>query len=128
MLSIDDGQSLSRALALPLDPPLAEFLRMRQEQLGGEFSDTCRFLIFQAGDRPRHFEATLGWDPFKVPPGDRHRGDASLALEWIEDHGTFYELAFQFTEDFTHVVIVENSRGVHRDVLDFCRTAARQHA
>ena len=128
MLSIVDGQSLARALTLPLDPPLAEFLRMRQEQLGGEFSDTCRFLIFQPGDRPCHFEATLGWDPFKVPAETNRHGDAGLAFEWIEDHGTFFELAFQFTEDFTHVVIVENRPGIHREVLDFCRTAARQHA
>ena len=128
MIVISDGDALARALALPRDPPLAEFLQKRQEQLGGEFSDACRFLIFQPGDRPCLFEATLGWNPFNVSTEDEDRADASLAFEWIEDHGTFYELAFQFTEDFTHVVIVESGRGVHRDVLDFCRTAARQHA
>jgi hypothetical protein len=130
MVVINDSDALARALTLPLDPRLAALLLRRREQLGGEFKDYCRFVVFQAGDRPCFLEQVLGWSLFQnIGDGSWYgQPDYSPAFEWIEDHGSFFELAFQFTEDFTHVVIVENASGVHHDVLNFCRTFAHQHA
>lgn len=130
MLTITDGGSLTRALELPLEPRLGALLLLREEQLGGEIAAHARFVIFQPGDRPCWLEETLGWSIFQNVGDGTWRGDPDFApgWEWIEDHGFAYELAFQLTDDFTHVVIVENAPGVNRDVLEFCRTHALQSA
>jgi hypothetical protein len=130
MLTIAESADLLRALNIPLDPHLAAILLKRQEQLGGEFAGQCRFVVFQAGDRPCLLEQVLGWSLFQDVGNGTWYGDPDYtpSFEWIEDHGSCFELAFQFTDDFTHVLIVENARGVNRDVLEFCRAHASQHA
>jgi hypothetical protein len=130
MIVISDSDALARALTLPLDPRLASLLLTRQRQLGGEFHDHCRFVVFQPGDRPCWLEQALGFSIFDNAGDGTRYGDSgySPGFEWIEDHGFCFELAFQFTDDFTHVVIVEKAPGVNGDVLEFCRAYARQHA
>ncbi len=130
MLCITSSAALERALTLPLPDGIRDLLLLRREQLGGEIAGHARFVLFQAGDRPCWLEEALGWSIFRnAGDGTRH-GDPDFApgWEWIEDHGFAYEIAFELTSDFTHVVIVENAPGVNRDVLEFCRTYAMQSA
>ena len=130
MICISNSADLARALTLQLDPGTGALLLLRRDQLGEYFGENCRFVVFQPGDRPRWLEEALGFSLFENAGDGTRYGDAdySPGFEWIEDHGSFFELAFQFTDDFTHVLIVENLPGVNRDVLEFCRTYARQHA
>jgi hypothetical protein len=130
MVLIDSSDALARALTLPLDLQIASLLLERLRQLGEDFGEHCRFVVFQPGDRPCWMEQALGFSIFENAGSGTRHGDAgySPGFEWVEDHGSFFELAFQFTDDFTHVVIVENAPGVNREVLDFCRAYAGQHA
>ena len=130
MLSIGDGEALTRALALPLDPGLAALLLLRERQLGGDISGQARFVVFQAGDRPTWLDEALGFSVFQNAGDGTWYGQPEYTpgFEFIEDHGFCFELAFQFTDDFTHVVLIENAPGVNPVLLEFCRTYASQHA
>ena len=130
MLTIDSSDALARALALPLDRRMAALLLERQRQLGGEFKDHCRFVVFQAGDRPCWLEDALNFSIFDNAGNGTRYGDAdyTLGAELIDDLGFCFELVFQFTDDFSHVVLVENRTGVNRNVLEYCRTYTTQHA
>lgn len=129
MLSISDGGALARALDYPLDPPLRDLLLLRQKQLGGDLSGV-RFVIYQPGDRPCTLEETLGWSIFQNRADGTWYGDPDYTpgFEWIEDHGFCFELVFEFTADMSHAILIENQPGVHREVLEFCRTYAMQSA
>ena len=132
MVVIDDGDALARALALPLDPRTASLLLRRREQLGEDFGEHCRFVVFQPGDRPTHLaDALQGWDLFENPASATRYGDPDFtpAWEWIEDHGSLWEICLVGTDDgFANVAIIMNAPGVNRDVLGLCRAWAPQHA
>ena len=130
MLTIADGGSLTRALSLPLDLRLKRLLIERRDQLGGEIAGHARFVVFEARDRPRWLEDALGFSILQnAGDGTRHGDpDYSPGFDTCTDHGFAYELTFELTADFTHVVIVENAPGVNREVLEFCAKYARQHA
>jgi len=130
MLSISSGAALARALTLPIDDQLKELLALRRDQLGGEFAGHARFVVVQPRDPPSWLEEALGFSVFQNAGDGTWHGDPdySPGFELIEDHGFAYELTFEFTTDFTHVVIVENAPGVHRDLLEFCAAYASQEA
>ncbi len=131
MLRIDSSEALARSLALPLDPRMAALLMERQRQLGGEVKDHCCFVLFQPGDRPCWLEETLGFSIFESAAGNSCFGDPGWtpAFEYIDHHvGVCFELVFQFTEDFAHVVLVADAPGVNRDVLHLCTASTAQHA
>jgi hypothetical protein len=130
MLTITDGGSLSRALTYPLDTQLSDLLIKRQSQLGGEIEGIASFVVIQSFDRPRWVENALGYSVFENPVDGTRWGDPEYtpAFEFIEDHGFAFELAFQFTDDFTHVFFVENAPNTHPDFLSFCAHYASAHA
>jgi hypothetical protein len=129
MLTIRDGGSLARALSFPLQPSLAELLKKRYQQLSGDMSDTA-FVVIQPLDRSRFVEECLGWSVLQNPGDGTRYGDPdySPGFEWIEDHGFCFELTFEFTTDFTHVLFVEKAKGVDRQLLNFCAAYASEHA
>jgi hypothetical protein len=130
MVVIDDGDALARALALPLDPRMAALLLERRRQLGADFGEHCRFVLVGPLDRPCWLEEALGFSPFQNPADGTWYGDEdySPGFDALEDHGFCFELTFDMTSDFTHVLLVENAPGVNKDLLDFCRAYANQHA
>lgn len=130
MICITNSAALERAMTLPLPDPVRDLLLLRREQLGGEIAGHARFVLFQVGDRPRWLEEALGFSVFRNAGDGTLYGDADFTpgFDICLDLGFAYELTFEFTEDFTHVVIVENAPGVHRDVLAFCAEFARQEA
>ena len=130
MITIEDRRSLSSALTYLLDKQLACLLFERQRQLGGDIEGIAQFVVLQAIDRPTQTDKALGFSLFQnVGDGTRWKDpDYSPGFEFIKDHGFAYELAFQFTDDFTHVVFVENAPGMHSDFLSFCQQYASQHA
>ncbi len=129
MLSISSGDALARALTMPLPGGIRDLLLLRREQLGGEFAGHCRFVVFRPRDTLSALEWTLGFDVMaNAGDGTRHCDpDYTPGFDLCIDHGDFFELTFEFTADFTHVVIVEGA-GVDRSLLDFCRTYAAEHA
>ncbi len=129
MLSISDSAALARALTL-LDPPIRDLLLLRRDQLGGEIAGHARFVLFQTGDRPYWLEEALGFSIFhNLGDGTWHGDpDYSQGFDACLDLGFAYELTFELTSDFTHVVIVEKAAGVNRQVLAFCAEFAMQDA
>ncbi|MBA3511248.1 hypothetical protein [Sphingomonas sp.] len=130
MLSLSSGAALARALTLPIDGRLKGLLATRRDQLGGELAGAARFVVVQPRDPPSWVEDALGFSVFQNPGDGTWHGDPdySPGFDVIEDHGFAYELTFEFTADFTHVVIVEKAAGIHRNFLEFCATYAPQHA
>lgn len=128
MLTISSGDALARALTLPLPDGIRDLLLLRREQLG-EFAGHARFVVFRPRDTLSALEEALGFDVFaNAGDGTRHGDpDYSPGFDLCVDHGSCFELTFEFTADFTHVVIVEGS-GVDRRLLEFCRTYAMQTA
>lgn len=130
MITIDTSDALSRALTLPLDPKMASLLLLRQTQLGPDFGEHCRFVLVGPLDRPAWIEEALGFSPLQNPADGTWYGDEdySPGFDALEDHGFCFEMTFELTSDFTHVLLIENAPGVNRDLLDFCRKYATQHA
>lgn len=129
MLSISSGDALARALTMPLPDGIRDLLLLRQKQLGGEFAGCARFVVFRPRDTLSALEEALGFDALaNAGDGTRHGDpDYSPGFDLCVDHGSFFELTFEGTDDFTHVLIVEGA-GVDRRLLEFCRTYAMQTA
>ena len=75
-------------------------------------------------------EDALGFSPFQNLADGSWYGEEgySPGFDALEDHGFCFELTFELTSDFTHVLLVENAPGVAPDLLAFCRAFASQHA
>ena len=126
MLTITDEGSLARALKIPIDSRLKQLLLKRRDQLGGDITDSARFIIVEPGDRMKALERELGWSFFTNPEGQRF-GDPDYypTWEWLADHGHCFELVYIFTDDgFAHVVLIEKALGVDPDLLKLCEQYA----
>jgi hypothetical protein len=130
MLTLSSGAAVARALTLPIDGRLRALLALRRDQLGDEFAGCARIVVVEPRDTPSRLEEALGWSVFQNAATGAWHGDPgySPGFDVIEDHGFAYELTFEFTADFTHVVILQKAPGVHRDFLEFCAAYAPQHA
>ena len=128
---VTDGGSLLRALSSPINPHLKELLTERVRQLDVEDLATAAcFVIVQPDDTIVHLDRALGFSIYQnLGDGTRYGDpDFSPGSEWIEDHGSAFELVFIFTDDgFAHVVFVPNAQGINTDLLNFCRTYAGEH-
>jgi len=123
MLTITDGGSLSRALALPIAFRLKQLLIDRRDQLGGDIVDIARFIVVQPGDSPDALKQELSFSVFQNPADDTWFGDSEFApgWEWLADHGHTFELVFIFDDSgFAHVALIENSQGVDPELLKLC--------
>ena len=118
MLSIYDRSSLLRALGF-LNHRMKHLLTRRLEQLGGDIAGVARFVVFQLGDRATWLEQALGFSIFENAADGTAYGDPdySPGFEYVVDHRFCFELVFQFTDAFTHVILVENAKGVDRRLL-----------
>ena len=131
MLSISDGETLTRALTSSIDVRLRNLLRLRRDQLGGDIAGQAHLAIVQATDTATDLERTIGFSVFQNPADGSHAGepDFSPGWEWIEDHGFAFELCFILDDSgFAHVVIVPRSEGIDPELIDFCSTYAPEHA
>ncbi len=124
MLTINDGESLTRALKMPLDLRLKRLLMERRDQLGSDTEDIARFVVVQLGDGLAALETALGFSILQNQTDGRRFGDPefSPSWEWLADPGHCFELVFIMTDDgFAHVVLVENSLGVDPELLRLCQ-------
>lgn len=131
MLTINDGGSLLRALSMPLDDRLKGLLNRRSEELDGSIEDRARFIIVQPRDRPCWVEEGLGFSVFQNPADGSRFGepDFTPGWEWMENHGSFYELVFILDDSgFAHVVIIEKAERTHPAFLRLCTTYASEEA
>jgi hypothetical protein len=131
MLSIADGEALTRALTSTLDDRIKRLLELRRDQLGGDITDQAHFAIVQPADTAADLERTIGFSIFRNPADGSRSGDPDFTpgWEWIEDHGFAYELCFIMDDSgFGHVVIVPKADAIDRSIIDLCATYASEHA
>jgi hypothetical protein len=104
MLSLTDRASVTAALTDPeLDPDLRALIGLRAWQLDVErdrpLSDTLQIVVVEPGDTPEVIHEAVGfpitWEQAEQP-----------GYEWIEDHGSWFELAYALTDDFGMLVFV----------------------
>ena len=120
MLTITDGESLSRALRLPIDLRLKRLLIERRDQLGGDITGQARFLIMRVSDNPAALEKALGFPILGDP-------EKSVGCEWVADRGTFYEAVWILSDDgFAHVALIPKRPEIAGELLEYCAEHATE--
>jgi len=122
MISISTRESITAALTnRKLDAELRALIGLRAWQLDVErqrpLNDTIRFVVIQPGDTPEIIHAVVGfpitWDQAEQP-----------GYEWMEDHGSWFELAYVLTDDFGLLVFVAEDPGTNFNLLFNCLAVA----
>jgi phosphoserine aminotransferase len=118
MLSLTDRASVSRALSdTALDLDLRALIGLRAWQLhverGLQLGTGFRIIVVQGGDTPSVINAALGLHLTGA-------GAESLAYDWIEDHGLWFEISYGATGDAQTRVFVENGPGTELGIHALC--------
>ena len=103
MLSLNDRIAISAALNDPdLDPDLRTLIGLRVRQHYADHQPLIpdvRYFVVQGGDTPEVIHEAVGfpitWDQADQP-----------GFEWMNDHGSWFELAYVLTDDFGMLVFV----------------------
>jgi hypothetical protein len=131
MLSIADGEALTRALTSPLDHDLRRLLTTRRDQLGGDIAGIALFVVMQPGDTSADLDQVLGFSVYQNFIDGSHFGEPDFTplSEWVVDHGWGFETAYVFADSgFAHVLIVPKQKGIEPALIELCRTFASEHA
>ena len=123
MLVLRDPQQLNRVV----QPEIKAFLRRR-------FYDICDpepydpdehgfFILVQPGDTSEQIELDTGYSLSKSLFNGTVYGDPDFTpdFEYLEDHGSFCEAVFIFTDSgFAVVMIVPKEEGIDERILELC--------
>ncbi|RYG88900.1 MAG: hypothetical protein EON59_02950 [Alphaproteobacteria bacterium] len=104
MLSLTDRDAVAAAISnRTLDPDLRALLGLRVWQLDTERSrplgEMVQFVVVQPGDTPEVIHEAVGF-PITWEQADQP------GFEWMQDHGSWFELAYVLTDDFGMLVFV----------------------
>ncbi|WP_150291710.1 hypothetical protein [Sphingobium estronivorans] len=113
-------QELAAYLDTPIASDLKCLLQTRRDQLlkYGDLSELGIFVIVQPGDTMTAIEDATGW-PILM--------DGVPAFEWVQRHGTIFEMPFVLSDSGAgHVLIVPDAEGIDPTLLDLCRAYADQ--
>jgi hypothetical protein len=122
MISISTRESITAVLTnYELDAELRALIGLRAWQLDVErdrpLDDTIRFVVIQPGDTSEVIHAVVGfpitWDQADQP-----------GWEWMEDHGSWFELAYVLTDDFGMLIFVADDPGTNFNLLFNCLAVA----
>lgn len=91
---------------------------MRLCQLPGQFFG----IVVEAGDSIAAVETAIGFPILVNPLDDSVYGQAEFVPLWefIEDHGTCYEVVFAFSDDDGTAVFIPKLTGVDAKLLALC--------
>lgn len=104
MLSLNDRDAVTAALTDPtIDPALRALIGLRVWQVDTDrrrpLGEVLQIFAVQPGDRSEEIHAAVGfpitWDQADQP-----------GFEWMNDHGSWFELAYVLTDDFGMLVFV----------------------
>ena len=104
MLSLTDRDAVTAALTDPtLDPTLRALIGLRVWQVDTDrrqpLSDVLQIVVVQPGDTSEVIHEAVGypitWDQAEQP-----------GFEWMNDHGSWFELAYVLTDEFGMLVFV----------------------
>lgn len=115
MLSLNDRDAVTAALTDPnLDPTLRALIGLRVWQVDTDrrrpLGEILQIVVVQPSDPPELIHDAVGfpitWDQADQP-----------GWEWMNDHGSWFELAYVLTDDFGMLVFVAD----HPDTNDTLR-------
>lgn len=115
MLSLTDRDAVTAALTdSTLDPALRALIGLRVWQVDTDrhrpLGEILQIIVVQPGDCPEVIHNAVGfpitWDQADQP-----------GWEWMNDHGSWFELAYVLTDDFGMLVFVAD----HPDTNDTLR-------
>ena len=104
MLSLNDRDAVAAALTDPtIDPALRALIGLRVWQVDTDrrrpLGEVLQIVAVQPGDKSEEIHAAVGfpitWDQADQP-----------GFEWMNDHGSWFELAYVLTDDFGMLVFV----------------------
>ena len=127
MIVLRDSQQLSQVA----QPDIKAFLQQR-------FHDICEpepydpdehgfFILVEPGDTSDRIELATGYSLLKSLFIGTVYGDPEFSpdFEYLEDHGSFYEAVFIFTDSgFAVVMIVPKEEGIDVGILEVCNEFA----
>jgi hypothetical protein len=118
MLSITDRDAVTAALTDPtLDPDLRALIGLRVWQVDTDrhqpLGETLQIVVVQPGDTSEVIHEAVGfpitWDQAEQP-----------GFEWMNDHGSWFELAYVLTDDFGLLVFVADDPATNHTLLFNC--------
>jgi hypothetical protein len=110
VLKLTDRDAITAALTdLTLDPDIRALIGLRAWQLDDDrtrpLAEIVHFVVVQPGDTPEVINAAAGF-PITWELADQP------SFEWLEDHGSWFELAYVLTDDLGLLVFVQDAPGV----------------
>ena len=102
MLALRTNAAVTRALSSDLDPELRQLLAKRVEQLMPDGADDLvHFIVVEPGDSITAIATELGFSPLvNFVDGSRYGDpDFTPSWEWIERHGSWFEVAYVLSDD-----------------------------
>lgn len=87
------------------------------------------FILVEPGDTDEKLAAETGYAITKDIINDSQYGDSDFSpnFEYLEDHGSFYEVVYVLTDSgFTLVFIIPKAAGVESTLLELCAEYAIQ--
>ena len=124
MLSITDRDAVTAALTdQTLDPELRALIGLRVLQVDTDrrrpLRDILQIVVIQPGDQPEVIHEALGfnlcWDQAEQP-----------GWEWMNDHGSWFELCYVLTDDFGMLVFVADHPDVNSTLRFNCLGVANR--
>ena len=106
MLSLTDRDAVTAALTdTTLDPALRALIGLRVWQVDTDrrrpLGEVLQIIVIHPGDPPEVIHEAVGfpicWDQAEQP-----------GWEWMNDHGSWFELAYVLTDDFGMLVFVQD--------------------
>ena len=122
MLSLTDRDSVTAALTDPnLDLNLRALIGLRAWQMDDDrdrpLSDIVQFVVVQPGDTSEVIHQAVGF-PITYDQAEQP------GWEWMEDHGSWFELAYVLTDDFGLLVFVADQPGTNTTLRFNCLAVA----
>lgn len=118
MLSLTDRDAVTAALTDPtLDPELRALIGLRVWQVDTDrrqpLGEILQIVVVQPGDTSEVIHEAVGfpitWDQADQP-----------GFEWMNDHGSWFELAYVLTDDFGMLVLVADHPDVNATLRFNC--------
>ena len=88
------------------------------------------FILVEPGDTSEQIESATGYSLLKSLFNGTVYGDADFSpdFEYLEDHGSFCEAVYIFTDSgFAVVLIVPKEEGIDGKILELCNEFAEAH-
>lgn len=122
MLSLTDRDAVTAALTDPsLDPSLRALIGLRVWQVDTDrrrpLGEILQIVVVQPADSPEVIHEAVGWpicwDQAEQP-----------GFDWMNDHGSWFELCYVLTDDFGMLVFVPDHPDTNDTLLFNCRGMA----